>query len=444
MLSTRNNKHDDKTAWQAQTAEYVIIGGGPAAICAVAKLYGSGVPGDKIVWVDPKFKVGDFGTKLSVGSSVPGNTAVESYQEVNNAIYSMIPECEPGPEEKVQFEMSSLSPDTPCSLRVATQPLQHITNNLRKLVRSVEGVVPVVQEIKGRIRVSIKSADSTTRYVIAKRVILAVGAELKTMRLASRITTIDPNITFIESQLKRYLDENSGIKVVAVIGSSHSAALAAMHLLQAGIKVKQFMNKEYKFATPAISSDGIRYTRFDNTGLKGIVAIFTRKLLSDARTGQGKYNGMWECYTDKNITTLSDCTHAVVCIGYKPTCYLQVNGLPLSEFMYDKHTTQMIGVDERLVSGVFGIGVAFPPEVKSISGELEFAVGVGKFWASLDNRILKEWKDNPAGKFLFSSTPLAPTHFLHTAVPKKGIVKNISENDLQNRNVESLQIQTKL
>ncbi len=129
FLSTnRNNKH--KIA--EQLAEYVIIGAGPAAICAVAKLYGSGVPGDKIIWVDPQFKIGDFGTKLSVGSSVPGNTTVESYQKVNHAIYSMIPACMPGPEEKAQFEMSSLSLDTTCSLRVATQPLQHITNILRK------------------------------------------------------------------------------------------------------------------------------------------------------------------------------------------------------------------------------------------------------------------------------------------------------------------------
>ena len=387
------------------SAEYVVIGSGPAAICAVAKLYGSGVAGNKIIWVDPQFKVGDFGTKLSIGSSVPGNTTVESYQKVNNAIYTLIPACAPTVKEITQFEMTSLASDTTCSLRVAAQPLQYITNNLRMLVHSVEGTVSAIDETKDGIRLDIKSTDSTTRCALAKRVILAVGAEPRTMQLPNHVTKIDPNVTFIESELKRYLNENPNIKTVAVIGSSHSAALATMHLLQAGIAVKQFMNKEYKFATPTTTSDGTRYTQFDNTGLKGKVARFTHQLLNDKRMHE-----KWECHIGENVdallaTHLSGCTHAVACIGYKPTSSLQINGLPLTEFKHDRHSTQMQRADGKPVSGMFGIGVAFPPEVKAISGEVEAAVGVGKFWACINDKIFLEWKNHPTDHF-FRSTAL--------------------------------------
>ncbi|EKD45548.1 MAG: hypothetical protein ACD_69C00240G0001, partial [uncultured bacterium] len=223
--------------------EYAVIGGGPAAICAIAKLYSYGIPGNKIIWVDPQFKVGDFGTKLSTGSSVPGNTTVASYQKVNNAIYTAIPACVPTVEQKIKFEITVLSPNTTCSLRVATQPLQHITETLRKLVYSIKGIVHAVYTTKDGIRLDIKTNDIISN-VMVKRVILAIGASPKTIKLPDYITIIDPYTVFVKSELKQYLDKNPNITTVAVIGSSHSAALATMHLVQAGIHVKQFMNKE--------------------------------------------------------------------------------------------------------------------------------------------------------------------------------------------------------
>jgi hypothetical protein len=384
-------------------AEYIIIGGGPAAICAVAKIYGSGISGNQIVWIDPQFKVGDFGTKLSVGSSVPGNTSVESYQKVNDAIYTLLPGCAPTAETK--FEMLDLPPNTTCPLKIAAQPLQHITDNLRKLVCAVEGIITEIEQAKDGLRLEIKLPDGTINHLITKRIILATGAEPRTLELPNYITVIDPNIAFIESELAQYLEKNPNIKTVAVIGSSHSAALATMHLLKAGIHVIQFMNKEYKFATPAIASDGTRYTQFDNTGLKGEVAKFTQQLLNDTSAGLGKYTGKWECYIGDDVdillkTYLPECTHAVACIGYLPANRLKINGLPLSEFKHDKITTQMMGKDGKHIPGIFGIGVAFPLEVKAISGEIEPAVGVGKFWGNMNDRILAQWRNYPADIFV--------------------------------------------
>lgn len=52
--------------------------------------------------------------------------------------------------------------------------------------------------------------------------------------------------------------------------------------------------------------------------------------------------------------------------------------------------------NEQPVSRVFRIGVAFPLKAKAISGEIKSAVGVEKFWTSIDDRILTEWRNYPA------------------------------------------------
>lgn len=385
----------NRTISPTSSVEYAVIGAGPAGIAAVAKLYASGVAGAQILWIDPQFKVGDFGTKLSVGSSVPGNTAVESYQKVNGAIYSMIPACVPTREEENKFEITALSSGITCSLRVAAEPLQHITDKLRQLVCSVEAAVLAMRETKEGIQLDIQSINGTINCALAKRVILAVGAEPRTTPLPGGITKIDPNTAFVKSELEKYL-AGKNITTVAVIGSSHSAALATMHLLQAGIAVKQFMNKEYKFATQAVAPDGTRYTQFDNTGLKGEVALFTRQLLDQ------KNHAKWDCYIGENVdallaANLSECTHAVVCIGYAALSSLTIDDQPLADLKYNKYSTQITRADGRPIPGVFGVGVAFPLEVKALSGEVESAVGVGKFWASISDTILAEWKKNPAG-----------------------------------------------
>lgn len=375
--------------------EYVVIGDGPAALCAIAKIYGAKIPKQQILWVGPHFKGGDFCTKLSVGSSVPGNTSVESYHAVNEAIYQLIPSCSPNQKEKMQFKLNSLPPAHTCCLKTAAAPLQHISDNLRKLVPSMQGMALAIRETKKGIEVDIHS-NNTVQCVTTKRVILAIGAEPRTLSLPTQLTIIDPNITFIESELKQYVQKNPSIDTVAVIGSSHSAALAVMHLLQADIKVIQFMNKAYKFATPLVAADGTRYTQFDNTGLKGEVAAFTRKLLNGEIS-----SGKWECHIEEKVEKLMNihlprCTHAVTCIGYVPNCSLTINGLPLSAFTHNKQTTQLINSQAQSMPGIFGIGIAFPLEVQSLSGEIESAVGIKKFWTSINDRILVKWKNSPS------------------------------------------------
>lgn len=379
------------------TAEYVIIGGGPAAICAIPNILKLGVDKNKIIWIDPQFKVGDFGSVLSHGSSVPGNTMVKSYQRVNQEIYKILPTLKP--ENDQLFELNKLAPNFVGALKTAAAPLQDITQGLRKIIKSIKGTVSQIQSCDDGLKLEIRKANNQLITLKTKRAILAIGAKPKTFCLPVKqksITMINPNIAFIQSEITTYVNQQSNIKTVAVIGSSHSAALATMHLLKAGMTVKQFMNKEYKYATPAVTSEGIEYTQFDNTGLKGDVAKFTKQVLDDINSTNGPYANKLMRYISEDreelskllLEKLDDCNHAVAAIGYEPSHTLLINNRPITDFKHNNKTTQFEGIN-----GLFGIGIAFPQVVKSISGEEEAAVGVEKFWNTTSNQmVLDTWQ----------------------------------------------------
>jgi thioredoxin reductase len=377
--------------------EYVFVGAGPANLCAILKILESGVPSHQIVWIDQGgFKVGDFGSILSVGSSVPGNTSVESYRKVNHYIYKTLGKYPP----IGKFELDSLQANYVCSLKIAAEPMQYITNELRAIVDAKEGSVTHIYEVNEGLQLTVKLVNGQTESLVTKRCILATGAKPKTVVLPAaddHIVMIDSNIVFIQTELAEYLRKNPQITTVVVIGSSHSAALATMHLLTAGLTVKQFMNKEYKFATSSVSSGGVEYTKFDNTGLKGEVAAFTRKLLAEDayKNKYSRYIGSNQQEANKLMAEhLKGCTHAVAAIGYEASSTLLINNKLLSTFTHDKKTTEF-----KEVKGLFGIGIAFPQEITAISGEVESSVGYLKFWSTVNDAVVLEaWNNNIVGR----------------------------------------------
>lgn len=57
---------------------WAVIGAGPAGIAAIGQLLDKHIPPEKIVWIDPDFNVGDFGSKWSKVSS---NTSVKLFNQ---------------------------------------------------------------------------------------------------------------------------------------------------------------------------------------------------------------------------------------------------------------------------------------------------------------------------------------------------------------------------
>lgn len=368
--------------------EFAVIGAGPAAITALAKLIQCGVKAETILWIDPYFRVGDFGRILSRGSSVPGNTTVLSYQRVNHEIYNILS------LPRLHFQIDDLEAEVACFLNIATEPLQYITNQIRTRLLSVTGWVTHINTINDYWEINIKLTPHKNISYLSRRVILATGAQAKTIALPiqhKNITMIAPTFTFIESELANYREQQK-IRRVAVIGSSHSAALATMHLLQAGIPVTQFMNKEYKYARECETEDGTKYTLHDNTGLKGNVAQFTQSLL---QSNMPHYHAKLIRHIANQTTDVSalltahlaPCSHAVATIGYERSQTLFINQRALSTYSYNPYTSEI-----NNTNNLFGIGIAFPEKVTAHSGEVEFAVGVGKFWSTAHrDAILKCW-----------------------------------------------------
>lgn len=362
--------------------DYLVIGAGPAGIAAVAKLYGLGIR--RIAWLDPEFKVGAFGTILSAGSGVPGNTTVQSYRQVITGIHAAIPSIPVKPHA-----LDHLAQDDACHLNVAREPFQYLSDALMALVTTLQGRALYVNHQPDGIEVIYSTDETTQQRITTQRVILAIGATPKSLPLPDSITEIDPHTAFIASSVKTYIADHPTIKKVAIIGSSHSAALACMQFLNVGIRVKQFMNKPYRFATPVTLANGETHIQFDNTGLKAKVARYTQALLANP-------NPLWECTrTPFSASELRDVTHAVFCIGYEVKNPLLINGRPLSTYQHDASHSQLYAGDKNYLPGIFGIGIAFPKQVMSPFGEWEFAVGIRKFWASLDEVVLKQWHEFP-------------------------------------------------
>lgn len=373
------NNHDNHHQFA-----YTIIGAGPAGICAVAKLMMLGVSGEEICWIDPHFACGDFGTIFSVGSGVPGNTRVAEYKRVNQAIYKALPDTAPTADELAVCDLLRLPDDETCSLKEAALPMQHLSYKLRRRVQSYQGLVTDITAKGGGWLVAWQDAAGVNS-IISQRVILATGALPRQLDIPlTTIERIDPCSVFIWTELQAYLAASTKVKKVAVVGSSHSAALAVMHLLRAGIPVIQFVNKPYRFARRSVSADGQAFTMYDNTGLKGEVAKFTSDLLN----GQVGFAFDWQQVASSEMHRyLNQCSHLVEAIGYTANSTLTINGRALGEYSYDCHTSEIQGL-----KNVFGMGIAFPLEVVAPSGEVELSVGYGKFWAAVnDEHVLSCW-----------------------------------------------------
>ncbi len=62
---------------------WAVVGAGPGGITAVGLLLDSGVPSDKVLWIDPHFQVGDFGQWWG---EVNSNTRVSLFQNYLNGV----------------------------------------------------------------------------------------------------------------------------------------------------------------------------------------------------------------------------------------------------------------------------------------------------------------------------------------------------------------------
>ncbi len=339
-----------------QTFEWLVIGAGPAGIASVGQLLDKGIPATAIAWLDPEFKVGEFGTKWR---SVSSNTTVALFLKFLDFSPSFDFAACPH-----HYPLQSLDPQQTCSLHLAAEPLQWVTDRLCQKVNAIKGHA---QRLSLKQRHWQTDLGSTT--IRARNIVLAIGAEPSLLTYSSP-ALIPIDIALDQQRLSNHCDTND---TVAVFGASHSAIIVIRHLLAAGVKrVINFYHGALKYAMPLED-----WILFDNTGLKGDTAIWARAHID----GEIPKNLTRVWSNTANIEQyLPECTKVVYAVGFKRK-HLPITGL--DEFSYNNKC----GI---IAPGLFGCGIAFPEVTTDPLGNIESKVGLWKFMNYLD-KVVPLW-----------------------------------------------------
>ncbi|MBE8215106.1 MAG: FAD-dependent oxidoreductase [Endozoicomonadaceae bacterium] len=337
--------------------QWAVLGAGPAGIIAVCHLLQSKVPANDILWVDPEFSVGQFGTVWSrVWSNTPMATFHACMQALN--IFGDMP-C---------FEFTTLDATASCRLNMLAEPLMWLSNQCKKQVHIKQGIIDHIALSQGQWQLK----SNTNRYQ-AKRVILATGSEPKKLNLP--FENIDLAIALNDELLAEQSNTWSN-ETIGVFGSSHSAILVLENVLNMGVKkVINFYKTPLKYA---MSYED--FTLFDNTGLKKHAADWASKNID----GVLPCNlDRMLCSDDRQSEVLSQCTQLVYAIGFDRKASVLVEGYS-ANMQYNEYN----GI---IAPGLFGLGIAYPNKKTDAFGYTENNVGVVKFFHHIQ-RCFPMWQ----------------------------------------------------
>lgn len=336
--------------------QWAVIGAGPAGIAAVGKLLDLGIVAKDIAWIDPKFKVGDFGT---LWRNVPSNTHIGLFlkflQAVESFEYSQAPD----------FAINHEDPEKTCRLSVMADPLQWVSDHLKKKVLTIQDTAENMFLKNRHWTIQFKNAE-----IQAQNVILAVGAEPK--NLAFSALPIIPLQDAMDAE--RILNHITHDETVAVFGSSHSAMLVLRNLVESG--VKRIINFYRSPLCYAVYLDN--WILFDDTGLKGPTADWARNYVD------GKLpSNLERVYSNQENLEhhLPQCNKVVYTVGFERRL------LPVIQDMGPLKYIEQCGI---IAPGLFGFGIAFPEAKCNPVGILEYRVGLWKFMTYLQ-RVMPMW-----------------------------------------------------
>jgi hypothetical protein len=384
---------------------WAVIGAGPAGIAAVSQLINRGIDPNQIIWIDPAFQVGDFGTQWRCVSS---NTKIKFFL----SYYARCPVFNTA--TRPVFAIEKQDPESTCLLALAAEPLQWITQQLMQQVRCIKQVVTQVEKEDDAWRIDFQfpasqnsslrahafcgrgnpevspgsprlsasqprdddsggSCDDDKESCVVNHVILAIGSLPKWLHHAG-VNRIPLETALDINQLQHAVTPSD---CVAVFGASHSAILVIKDLLELNVNVINFYQ-----STPllkyAIYHNG--WIENDNTGLKGNTAEWARTHLDPDKALPSHLTRV-SASSENLATFLPRCNKAIYAIGFKRRL-LSVAGLPV-DFAYDDQT----GV---IAPGLFGVGIAFPRMIEDRVGNKEHRVGIWKFMEDIQH-FLPKW-----------------------------------------------------
>lgn len=338
--------------------KWAVIGAGPAGIAIVGSLLDGGVCSDEIVWVDPYFAVGDFGT---LWRNVPSNTKVKLFLKFVNTIKSF------SITKDVQnYALFKINPENTCKIQLMADVLHQISMQLQKKVVSYQNIATQIKLYKNKWQIILKKDQ-----LIADKVVLAIGAEAKIL-----------DYPFPHLSLAQAMDDqliNTIVKprdTIAVFGSSHSAILVLKNLLTNGgaNKVINFYRSALRFAV-----DLGGQILFDDTGLKGTTADWAKMHIC----GELPKNLIRIPFSRENVMSHAQTiTSAVYAIGFKR------KKLPFIEGVDRDNYCSSTGI---IAPGLFGFGIAYPEVKNDYFGIVESKVGLWKF-IQYAQKVLPIWQ----------------------------------------------------
>lgn len=327
--------------------EWLVVGAGCAGIAAVGKLIDYKVLPNQIGWLDPFFQVGDLGAKWR---NVRSNSKTKYFLKFLNVCHAFNYDQRPH-----SFGIDAMDPEETCYLRDIVEPLEWVTKQLLKKVNHLKEEALSLKFQEGYWHVHLSN-----KVIKAKNVILATGAEPKTLTLDNAPETIPLEMALDPDQLQKTIQPHD---TIGVFGSSHSAVLILAHLMEAGVhKAYNFYIEPHVYAV--YLDDWIL---FDDLGLKGFAAEWARKYLD------GKLPSNFERHlvTHPSFTThLTKCNKVIYAVGLERRKAPTIE--PYNSLDYQR-TTGIIAPQ------LFGVGVAFPQAKFDRLGNLEYRVGVWKF-----------------------------------------------------------------
>lgn len=333
--------------------DWIVVGAGPAGIAAVGKLIDHGVK--QIGWIDPHFTVGDLGQKWS---RVPSNTKVGLF-------FRYLDDCTAFENKnRPKCNIDSIHPEQNCLLQDIVDPLQWVTDHLKKKVYATQDMAMALHLNLGRWEVKMKKGS-----LFGKKVILAIGVDPKILPVTEH--EVIPIATALHPErLAKVVSSNN---TIGVFGSSHSAILVLANLIELKAKVINFYRSPHRYAVH--QKDWIL---FDNTGLKGFAADWARKYID----GVLPTNLKRVLVSDHTFEeSLALCEKVVYATGFER------RKLPVLEQFEGLNYDDKTGL---IAPGLYGLGIAFPQAKFDRVGHLEHLVGLWKFMDYL-NGVLPFW-----------------------------------------------------
>lgn len=398
----------------------IVVGAGPSGLACIGnildRLRETGEEGEgRVLWIDPVFEAG----RLSAYPEVPSNTKVclftkfalecKSFGKAEQTIEPSSSKTTTSTHSYFHRLVNELDPQRGCKLGLAAGLCRELTEHL------MTAMAPLLHYRKSSVREMKFSVESNCWQVTAhdgvtfntQKVFLTTGSRPKTMKECSNSTTTSSLIALDDALNPGTLNSLIESKdIVALYGSSHSAMLVLMNLLNCSRKPRLIINyyrqppKFASFPDPATHPDRILH---DNTGLKGEVADWVRKWhnlqgkefdeffdnrLQRIKCSDTINNGGINNNTNNNNNATNTPNKVIHAIGYErnPLPQIIYNGNNINN-SFDYNTFGQFTVSSEPIQGLYGFGIAFPERVKDLDGSDELAVGLWKFMKHIKKAI---------------------------------------------------------